>query len=90
MLRFGSVRVLTRLSSRRKHLEPSAANEQTVSMAKKNGQSLRRAAKEVSEIMAASLSQFSPGEQDRRLKAIHKIALSAEGRHSRYRMTHEA
>jgi hypothetical protein len=46
-------------------------------MAKKDGRSLRRAAKEVSAIMAASLSQFSPAEQDRRLKAIHKIALSA-------------
>jgi hypothetical protein len=46
-------------------------------MAKKNGQSVRRAAKEVSEIMAPSLSQYSPVEQDRRLKAIHKIALSA-------------
>jgi hypothetical protein len=40
-------------------------------MANKNAQSLRRAAKEVSESMAASLSQFSPDEQDRRLKAIH-------------------
>ena len=59
-------------------------------MAKKNGQSVRRAAKEVSKIMAASLSQFSLAEQNRRLKAIHKIALSAEGRQSRYRMTHEA
>ena len=49
-------------------------------MAKKNGQSVKRAAKEVSEIMAASLSQFSPVEQDRRLKAIHKIALSAAER----------
>jgi len=28
----------------------------------------------VAEIMAASLSQFSQAEQDRRLKAIHKIA----------------
>jgi hypothetical protein len=45
-------------------------------MAKKNSQSLERAAKEVSEIMAASLSQFSEAEQDRRLNAIHKIALS--------------
>jgi hypothetical protein len=44
-------------------------------MAKKNGQSVRRAAKEVSEIMAASLSRFSAAEQDRRLNAIHKIAL---------------
>jgi len=43
-------------------------------MAKKNGPSLRRAAIQVSKIMAASLSQFSPAEQDRRLKAIHKIA----------------
>ena len=43
-------------------------------MAKKNGQSVRRAAKEVAEIMAASLSQFPQPEQDRRLKAIHKIA----------------
>jgi hypothetical protein len=59
-------------------------------MAKKNGQSLRRAAKEVSEIMAASLSQFSPAEQDRRLKAIRKIALSVAGGHSRYRLTQEA
>jgi hypothetical protein len=55
-------------------------NAQTVCMAKKNGQSVRRAAKEVSEIMAASLSQFSPAEQDRRLKAIHKIAFSAGAR----------
>jgi hypothetical protein len=47
-------------------------------MAKKNGQSLRRAAKEVAEIMAASLAQFSQAEQDRRLEAIHKIALSVE------------
>jgi hypothetical protein len=46
-------------------------------MAKKNGQSMRQAAREVSEIMAASLAQFSKAEQDRRLKAIHKIALSA-------------
>lgn len=46
-------------------------------MLNKNGQSLRLAAKAMSEIMAASLSQFSPAEQDRRFKAIHKIALRA-------------
>jgi len=49
-------------------------------MAKKNGQAVRRAAKEVAEIMAASLAQFSKAEQDRRLKAIHKVALSAGAR----------
>jgi hypothetical protein len=43
-------------------------------MPKKKRQSMRRAAKRVSEIMAASLEQFSQAEQDRRLKAIHKIA----------------
>jgi hypothetical protein len=49
-------------------------------MAKKFGQSVRRAAKEVAEIMPASLSQFSKAEQGRWLKAIRKIALSAGGR----------
>ena len=67
-------------SSRRKHLGRRAHSEQTVCMANKNPQSVRRAAKEVSEIMAASLCQFSPAEQDRRLKAIHKIALRAGAR----------
>jgi hypothetical protein len=43
-------------------------------MPKKKRQSMRRAAKEVSEIMAASLEQFSQAEQNQRLKAIHKIA----------------
>ena len=84
------MRVLTRLSSRRNHLERSADNEQTVCMAKKNGQSVRRAAKEVSKIMAASLSQFTPSERDRRLKAIHIIALSVAGRHSGDGVPHEA
>lgn len=38
---------------------------------------MQRAAKEVSGIMSTSLSQFSLAEQNRRVKAIHKIALSA-------------
>jgi hypothetical protein len=63
--------------SPRKHLESSAAKEQTACMANKNGQSSGQGAKEVAQIMSASLAHFSKAEQDRRLKAIHKIALRA-------------
>jgi hypothetical protein len=44
----------------------------------KTTKSVRQAASQVAELMAASLSQFSQVEQDKRLKAIHKIALSAD------------
>jgi hypothetical protein len=62
-------------SSRVKILGRDSDWEQTVFMAK-SGKSIRQAAAQVAEIMAASLSQFSQAEQNKRLKAIHKIALS--------------
>jgi hypothetical protein len=44
---------------------------------KLKGKALKAAAAEVADLMWASLSKFSPEEQDRRLDAIHKIALNA-------------
>jgi hypothetical protein len=43
----------------------------------KSGKSIRQAAAQVAEIMAASLSQLPQAEQNKRLKAIHTISLSA-------------
>ena len=37
----------------------------------------KKAAKEVAEILYASLQQFSREEQERRMKDIHKIAMKA-------------
>lgn len=55
-------------------LERRRISEQTQCMAKR---SMRKAADEVAGMMAASLSRFSETEQNKRLKAIHEIALSA-------------
>ena len=38
----------------------------------------KKAAKEIAEIMYASLQQFSKEEQERRLKEIHKIAVKSK------------
>jgi hypothetical protein len=46
----------------------------------RNGKSAAQAAKQVAEMMAASLSRFSEAEQKKRLKSIHKISLSAGAR----------
>jgi hypothetical protein len=43
---------------------------------------LKKAAKQVAELMAASLLQLPKPERERRLKAIHAIALTAGGRKS--------
>ena len=43
----------------------------------------KKAAKEVAEILYASLQQFSEDEQERRVKDIHKIALKAGAKPNR-------
>jgi CRISPR/Cas system CSM-associated protein Csm4 (group 5 of RAMP superfamily) len=43
----------------------------------------KKAAKKISEIMYASLQQFSKEEQERRIKEIHKIALKARSEPNR-------
>ncbi len=43
----------------------------------------KKAAKEVAEILYASLQQFSKEEQERRMKEIHKIAMKAGSKPNR-------
>ncbi len=43
----------------------------------------KKAAREISDIMYASLQQFSEEEQERRIKEIHRIAVKAGSRGSR-------
>jgi len=43
----------------------------------------KKAARRVAEIMYASLQQFSEEEQERRIKAIHRIAIKAGAKSSR-------
>jgi hypothetical protein len=43
----------------------------------------KKAAREVAEILYASLQQFSEDEQERRMKEIHKIALKAGSKPNR-------
>lgn len=43
----------------------------------------KKAAREVAEILYASLQQFSLAEQERRMKEIHKIALKAGSKPNR-------
>ena len=43
----------------------------------------KKAARQVAEIMYASLQQFSAEEQERRMKEIHKIAMKAASKPNR-------